>query len=143
MGALMIGRLPDWQPRLHRWLVGLPGRPVQPGRHDCCLFMAGAIEAQTGIDLAAPWRGRYTTMAGGRRVLRKAGYDDHVALVAAHLAEGHVSQALPGDIAIVPTEAGPAGGVVQGGAVYVLGASGGLALVPMAPVMRLFLLGER
>lgn len=138
-----LARLPDWQPRLHRWLLTVPGRRVQPGQHDCCLFMAGAIAAQTGIDLAAPWRGRYTTMSGGRRILRKAGYEDHVALVAAHLAEGHVSAARPGDIAIVPTEDGPAGGVVQGGAVYVLGQTGRLVLVPMAPVMRLFMLGER
>lgn len=139
----MLARLPDWQPRLHRWLLTVPGQPIRPGRHDCCLFMAGAIAAQTGVDLAAPWRGRYTTMAGGRRVLRKHGYDDHVALVADHLPEGHVSQALAGDIAIVPTEEGPAGGVVQGGAVYVLGQDGRLALVPMQPVMRLFTLGAR
>lgn len=136
-------RLPDWQPRLHRWLLALPGRPVQPGQHDCCLFVGGAIEAQTGVDLAAPWRGRYTTLAGGRRILRRAGYVDHVALIAAHLPEAHVSAALPGDIAVVPTEDGPAGGVVQGGAVYVLGLSGRLAIVPMAPVIRLFLLGAR
>lgn len=133
----------DWQARLQRWLLALPARPLQPGQHDCCLFMAGAIAAQTGVDLAAPFRGRYTTFAGGRRVLRRAGYADHVALVAAHLPEGPVAAALPGDIAIVPSEAGPAGGVVQGGAVYVLGASGRVAVVPMAPVMRLFLLGAR
>lgn len=138
-----LTRLPDWQPRLHRWLLGLPARPIQPGTHDCCIFMAGAVEAQTGVDLAAGWRGRYTTMAGGQRLLRKAGYEDHVALVASHLPEGHVSQALPGDIAIVPAEEGPAGGVVQGGAVYVLGQDGRLAIVPMMPVMRLFLLGRR
>lgn len=138
-----LQRLPDWQVRLQRWLLGLPVRPLQPGQHDCCLFMAGAVAAQTGVDLAAPFRGRYTTFAGGRRVLRRAGYADHVALVAAYLTEGPVATALPGDIAIVPGEDGPAGGVVQGGAVYVLGASGRLALVPMAPVIRLFLLGAR
>ena len=49
-----------------------------------------------------------------------------------------VSAALPGDIAIVPTEEGLAVGVVQGAAVYVLSANGGLGIVPMAPVQRLF-----
>ena len=95
-------------------------------------------QAQTGVDLAAPYRGRYTTYAGGRRVLRKAGYDDHVALIAAHLPEAHVSEALPGDIAIVPTEDGPAVGVVHGVAVYVLHPTGQLSFVPMDPVQHLF-----
>ena len=132
-------RLPDWRTRLHQYLCIARTRPLRPGHHDCCLFGAGAIEAMTGVDLAAPYRGRYTTFAGGRRVLRRDGYADHMALIAAHLPEAHVSTALAGDIAILPTEDGPAVGVVgDGGVAYVLGLHGGLALCPMAPVQRLF-----
>ena len=134
-------RLPDWQARLHCWLKATRQRPIEPGQHDCCLFGAGAIQAQTGTDLAAPWRGRYTSFAGGRRLLRRAGYADHLALIAAHLPEAHVSRALDGDIAVVPGEDGPAVGVVQGCVVYVLALSGGIGLVPMAPVQRLFKVG--
>ena len=140
MGTVMK-RLPDWQPRLHAWLRGINGRPIRPGQHDCCLFGAGAIEAQTGVDIAAPWRGRYTTFAGGRRVLRKAGFNDHIDLIACTLPEDHVSTALPGDIAIVPTEDGEAVGLIQGAAVYVLTLSGHLGFVPMAPIQRLFKVG--
>lgn len=139
MGTLI--RLRDWQPRLRAWLRSISG-PIRPGRHDCCLFGAGAIEAQTGVDLAAEWRGRYTTFAGGRRILRRAGYADHIDLIARHLDEDHVSAARPGDIAILPTEDGDAVGVVQGTAVYVLDPSGRVAFAPMAPVSRLFRLGE-
>lgn len=132
-------RLTDWRARLHRYLCAARTRPLQPGQHDCCLFGAGAIEAMTGVDLAAPYRGRYTTFSGGRRVLRRDGHADHVALIAAHLPEAHVSTALAGDIAILPTEDGPAVGVVSdGGVAYVLSPSGGLSLCPMAPVQRLF-----
>ncbi|MDN5786402.1 hypothetical protein [Pseudorhodobacter sp.] len=131
-------RLPDWRPRLIAWISKIHNRPILPGQHDCCLFGAGAIEAQTGVDLAAGWRGRYSTYAGGRRILRKAGYDDHIALIAAHLDEAHVSTAAEGDIAILPTEDGDAVGLVQGVAVYVLGPSGRLGLAPMCPVQRLF-----
>ncbi len=137
----MMVRLTDWQTRLHRYLCAARHSPMRPGIHDCCLFGAGAVQAQTGIDLAAAYRGRYSTFAGGRRVLRRDGYADHIALIAAHLPEAHVSAALPGDIAIVPTEEGPAVGVVQGAAVYVLSANGGLGIVPMAPVQRLFKVG--
>lgn len=134
-------RFADWQTKLHRYLCELRGRELRAGHHDCCLFGAGAIAAQTGIDLAAPYRGRYSTLAGGRRVLRRDGYADHIALIATHLPEAHVSAALPGDIAIVPTEDGPAVGVVQGGAVYVLHPAGGVGLVPIYPVQRLFKVG--
>ena len=134
-------RLTDWQTRLHRYLCEMRSREMRPGQHDCCLFGAGAIAAQTGIDLAAPYRGRYTTFAGGRRVLRRDGYADHVALIAAHLPEAHVSRAAPGDIAIVPTEDGPAVGIVQGTVVYVLARAGGIGMVPMAPVQQLFKVG--
>ena len=129
MGGLM--RLPDWQARLHAWLGQVDGRPVVPGRHDCCLFGASAVEVQTGVDLAAPWRGRYTTMAGGRRVLRKAGFADHVALLAAHLPEVHPAYACEGDLVVIDTPEGPAVGVFQGSAIYVLlTETGKLGLAP-------------
>lgn len=137
-----LRRLPDWQSRLRRWLSTVSGHPLIPGQHDCCLFGAGAILAQTGVDIAAGWRGRYTTFAGGRRMLRKAGYADHVALIAAHLPEAHVSQALAGDIAIAPGDGGEMVGVVQGAGVYVLAANGKLGVIPMAPVLRLFKVGD-
>ena len=139
MGRLT--RLPDWQPRLHAWIKSINGRPIAPGQHDCCLFGAGAIEAQTGIDIAAPWRGRYTTMAGGRRILRKSGYADHVALAAAALPEIHASSAREGDIAVVETPDGPAMGVVQGSAIYVLGVDGRLGFAELAPATRIFEVG--
>lgn len=138
---MTLTRLSDWQTRLHRYLCSTRGRAMQPGQHDCCLFGAGAIEAVTGVDLAADWRGRYTTLAGGQRALKKAGYADHIALIAAHLPEAHPSEALAGDIAIVSTEAGPAVGVVQGAVVYVLHAAGGIGLVPMSIVQHLFKVG--
>lgn len=136
--VFVLTRLPDWQPRLRAFLRDATTRALEPGKHDCCLFGAGAIEAMTGADLALGWRGHYTTFAGGQRMLRRAGYVDHVDLIAQHLPEGHVSEALPGDIAIVPTEEGDAVGVVQGAAVYVLTATGGLGFAPMDAVTRLF-----
>ncbi len=138
---MSLQRLPDWRPRLRRYLKTCVGKPLVAGQHDCCLFGAGAIEAQTGVDLAADWRGRYTTFAAGYRILRKAGYADHIALIAAHLPEIQPLAARAGDIAIVPGEDGDAVGVIQGEAVYVLAPNSQLALVPMAPVLRLFRVG--
>ena len=139
MGPLT--RLPDWQPRLHAWLRAINGRPIEPGRHDCCLFGAGAIEAQTGVDIAAPWRGRYTTMAGGRRVLRKSGHADHVALIVALLPEIHASAAREGDIALVETAGEAAVGLNQGTAIYVLTETGRLSFAELTPATRVFKVG--
>lgn len=138
---MTLVRLPDWQTRLHRFLCAAKGRVLQPGQYDCCLFGAGAIEAMTGVDLGAPWRGGYTTLAGGRRLLQKAGHPDHLALIATLLPEAHLSEAVAGDIAIVPSEDGPAVGIVQGEMVYVLHAAGGIGLVPLSAAQHLFKVG--
>lgn len=130
-------RLPDWQARLVIYLHAARLRPFAYGRHDCCLFAADAVDAMTGVDIAAAWRGRYTTLRGGLRVLRRTGLADHVALAAALFPETPPLMAEPGDLAVVPTNAGPALGVVQGEAIYVLGPQG-LGLVSLLSATRAF-----
>lgn len=130
-------RAQDWQARLVAYLHGAAREPFAFGRHDCALFSAGAVEAMTGADMARDWRGRYSTMRGGLRALRKAGYADHVALAASMFEDVAPSLAQPGDLAVVPTDDGPALGVVQGEAVYVLGPQG-LGLVSILRAERAF-----
>lgn len=131
------GRLPDWQARLVTYLHAARLRPFAYGRHDCSLFAADCVSAMTGQDMAVPWRGRYTTLRGGIRVLRRAGYRDHVALTASLFPEIPPLSAQPGDLAVVPTDEGPALGVVQGEAVYLLGPTG-LGLVSLLLAQRAF-----
>lgn len=57
MAVLM--RMPDWPERLDAVLSAARHRPFRWGVHDCALFTADAVEAMTGIDPAAAWRGRY------------------------------------------------------------------------------------
>lgn len=130
-------RHPDWRDRLVAYLHSARVRPFEFGQHDCSLFAADCVAAMTGVDMASDWRGRYATMRGGLRVLRKAGFDDHVALAAAHFPEVTPLLAQPGDLAVVPTDDGPALGVVQGEAVYVLGPRG-LGLVSILSAVRAF-----
>lgn len=130
-------RQPDWHARLVEYLHGARVRPFQFGQHDCSLFAADCVAAMTGNDMAADWRGRYSTMRGGLRVLRKAGFDDHIALAASRFPEVAPLMAQPGDLAVVPTDDGPALGVVQGEAVYVLGPHG-LGLVSILSASRAF-----
>jgi len=140
-----MGRMMGWQARLVSYMTDCHTRPFSYGTHDCALFAAGAVAAMTGHDPAAEWRGRYTTQQGGFRVLRRAGFRDHIELVAAQFPEIPVAQALPGDLAAIDAEGnpepgpalGPALGVVQGAAIYVLKPDG-LGLMPRNAATRAF-----
>jgi hypothetical protein len=48
---------------LHSFLLSRAKMPFEWGVNDCCLFPADAIQAFTGIDLAADFRGKYATEA--------------------------------------------------------------------------------
>ncbi|MDZ4094525.1 MAG: hypothetical protein U1D35_06395 [Paracoccaceae bacterium] len=133
----MTPRRADWQPRLIEYLARIARQPLKYGTHDCALFAAGAVEAMTGADPAARWRGRYSTVRGGLRHLRAAGYLDHITLCASLFTEAPVARARAGDLAVLPGPDGPALGVVQGEFVYVLRAEG-LAWVELLAAERVF-----
>lgn len=59
--------------RLARFLEAAAGRRYAWGRHDSMLLVADWMLEVTGRDPAAPWRGRYTTELGARRLIRAAG----------------------------------------------------------------------
>lgn len=130
-------RFPDWRPRLVAYMARVAPLPFRPGVHDCALFVAGAVAAMTGTDPARGWRGCYTTLRGGLRVLRRAGFADHVALVASRHRAKPVAMAQVGDIAVVPAPDGSALGIVQGAGVYVLRPEG-LAVVPLTAATAAF-----
>lgn len=130
-------RFKDWQHRLIAYMHDSVRRPFEEGKHDCALFAASAVDAMTGHDYAAPYRGRYKTTKGGYRILRKDGFENHVALAAAHLEEIAPAFARPGDLAVIPTDEGPSLGVVQGERVYCLGPTG-LGLLPLSSATRAF-----
>ncbi|WP_294327034.1 hypothetical protein [uncultured Sphingomonas sp.] len=69
-------RFPDWDARLAAYLEPLRARPFEWGRHDCCTFAAGAVEAMTGVDPMPEFRGRYSTAIGSARALRRFGAGD-------------------------------------------------------------------
>jgi hypothetical protein len=139
----VLQRHADWQVRLSRYLALVarmaPETGETDGGLDCATFAAGAVEAQTGVDLAAEWRG-YTSLEDGFKRLVDAGFDDHVALVASLLEEVPVAAAGPGDIVALQLGRNlPSLGVVQGEFVYVLlDDRGRVTLRPRAEATRAF-----
>lgn len=120
----------DWRTNLVQYLSEISRRPFSEGQNDCALFLAGGVAAMTGVDYAATYRGRYTTIRGGLRILRKDGFNDHVELAKHHLKSKPVAFANAGDGAVIVVDEGHALGIVQGAAVYVLRPAG-LGLVPL------------
>ncbi|WP_113154788.1 hypothetical protein [Nitratireductor sp. OM-1] len=129
-----------WRPSLADYFSQVQGRPFAWGSFDCALFAAGAVEAMTGVDFAKGYRGAYTTLAGGLRLLRTEGFETHADFAAAHLTEIHPSKAQVGDIAaIAVSDAGLfALGVVQGARIIFLRPEGGLGTTDLLQAERAF-----
>ena len=94
----MSARLPDWEDRLAAYLAGVRERPHAFGAHDCALHGAAAVEAVTGVDHGAPFRGRYTTERGAALALRRHGAGTIEATFDRHLASVPVALARRGDL---------------------------------------------
>lgn len=111
MGTAAGMKLRDWKARLARYLDDVRTKPFAYGDHDCALFAAGAIEAQTGENPAKGYD--YSTLKGGLQALKANGHETHLDALKAitRPVERHYAQR--GDIAVVDIGS-PALGVVTG-----------------------------
>jgi hypothetical protein len=75
-------RLPGWEAGLLDFVRAGAARSFEWGSWDCVMVAAGAVAAQTGVDFAEDFRGRYRTALGAGRVMKRAaaGLDDDDAL---------------------------------------------------------------
>ncbi|GGA79548.1 hypothetical protein GCM10011507_33480 [Edaphobacter acidisoli] len=56
-----LKRVDNWDTvALDQFFVARRTMPFAWGKNDCCLFTADAIQAMTGVDLAADFRGKYS-----------------------------------------------------------------------------------
>lgn len=127
--VVRLHRLPDWRARLDAYLAACAWRPYAPGRHDCALFAAGAIEAMTGLDFARAYRGAYVSVEVGEALLGRD-IATHASSILPELPA--VLDAVEGDIAVIDG----ALGVVGGAHVLVLRPQGGLGTVPLTRADR-------
>ena len=68
-------RIDHWEQALALAIETARAEPFVWGRHDCPSFAFETRAALTGgEDIAALWRGRYSTALGGQRVLRRLGW---------------------------------------------------------------------
>jgi hypothetical protein len=69
----MIARRDNWPDLLSVYIEEKRSEPFAWGSNDCCLFAADWVQIATGHDIAAQWRGSYTTALGARRALDEGG----------------------------------------------------------------------
>jgi hypothetical protein len=133
-----LTRRPDWRARLAAYVAASRRRAFAFGAFDCVLFAAGAVEAQTGVDLRRELAGTYTTEVGAARVLRRNGFADPAAIAAAFLDSIPVAAARQGDIAAIRTGAGVALAVVGGPHLLAARAGSGLIALPLTAAVAAF-----
>jgi len=85
----MRARLIDWQARASAYIERVAAQPFRYGSLDCGLFVAGAIEALTGVDVAAPLRGQYTNRAEAFAAIAALCGSPTMEAVGGHLARVH------------------------------------------------------
>lgn len=126
-----------WKANLRSYLAAQADAPFAFGSVDCGAFAGGAVEAMTGDNPHAAVAGKYKTMAGALRALKRLGHEDHIAYAASLLDEIDPLYAQFGDIAVVQGDDGPALGVVVGAHIEVR-TPAGRGVVPLTDAVRAF-----
>ena len=139
----MISRFEDWPRRLEAVLAEAEADRFEWGRNDCGLLVARAIEAMTGVDVAANLRGYLTEDGASASLHNYAG--GGLLEVCERLAdqweleEVDRNLAQRGDAALVSTIEGIAAGVIDlSGRHVALVSHKGLVRVPMRWAQRVW-----
>ena len=70
----METRLSGWEQHLSDYLSSKRHEPFQYGKHDCCTFVSGAVEAITGENPMFGIGSDYDTKIGSLRVIKSLGH---------------------------------------------------------------------
>lgn len=73
----------------HKFLVESTAKPFAWGTWDCSMFAADGIQAITGTDVAAEFRGKYTDESGAFALIKQVTGGSTVADAAAWVAKEH------------------------------------------------------
>ena len=128
---MMLPRVDHWERLLAAAIDTARAKPFVWGVHDCPTFAFETRMILTdGEDIAALWRGRYTTALGGERVMRRLGWASLEEMGRALLGEPKqfVFLAQRGDIVLADTGLGFG---ICTGACAVGMAPAGLVTVPL------------
>jgi hypothetical protein len=133
-------RLPGWRSALNGVIADHRRRIFAYGSADCALLAADAVLAETGVDLAAGFRGRYATLREGLALMQAAGFARHTDMIAANLPERHPALLRAGDLGFLEVGDVPVPAVVLG-ALVAAHTENGLAFLDRTRLVRGFAVG--
>lgn len=139
-------RLENWRARYEETIdaIRVSSTVGEWGQGDCLTGLVGpVVEALTGADPFARFRGRYKSARGALGIMRRSGFDNLADLVASELTPlEHPSQCWVGDIVAIPTDDdfAYALGVVNGERAFVF-QTNGLATRDMSEAVHAFRVG--
>lgn len=143
---MALARLPKWDTVLFpQFLAASKDKPFAWGSFDCALSAAAGIEAITGVDVAADFRGKYTTEAGALATIKDVCGGSTVADAAEFVANKFGMKQWPGplfaqrgDLVVcnAPTGQVVAGLVHLSGKHVVVVGEGGLYRLPIKSVVK-------
>ncbi len=120
--------VPAWRPSLEDLVRSRMNVPFAWGLHDCCLWAADAVFAQTGVDPAAPWRGTYSSARDAIALVGRLGGMEAIGALVGPAIPPLTAQA--GDIGLVRHE-GRDSLAVCTGPLWLAPAAAGLAPLPL------------
>ena len=128
---------PNARSALVDYLDTLQLEPMVYGQSDCLLFLAGGVEAMTGEDYAAAYRGKYSTLAEGLALIETT----PLKKVKSLFREIHPSAARDGDIAAIKQGRDFTFGFFMGGLLFVRGEQG-TGTLPREDAAKAFQVGD-
>jgi len=80
-------RVNRWEAALNRYIDECRPRPFKWGEHDCATFCAGAVQAITGNDYFAPFRGMYADEESAGAIVAEWAGGEYESLISSILGE--------------------------------------------------------
>lgn len=137
---MKLQRLPDWDCRLIAMTIRHLSTPPEWGVSDCLLTVADAIEAVTGVDLAAKIRGTYDSEIGAAKLLRRRRMKTVEDALAKLLPETGRLMAQRGDVGTIEREGTIAAGFLTDRG-FAVKDGRGLVFHPQTAIRRAFKVG--
>lgn len=137
-----LTRRSDWTDRLYAYVKASRKKSFVWGKHDCLTFTCGCIRAITDTDFTLPFKGRYHTVEGAHRTLRRNYKVDTLTEAVDKILGDSIrsEEARRGDLMMVNTDLGDTFGILLGKQIIFVSPEG-LSFLPWTDALKAWRVG--